>query len=250
MRRYGVAYNSNNGDLYVVDTNPANSSEKIEIYSTSGADLGTFASGLVFNTLTGGLTFDNSEPVRGDWDWHRGVPIGRGHRLLAWALQFPAQLNVDNSNNLFVTDIGNDNVYEYGPTRATQTVFAIQAGVGGVAADAAGNVYLSTDSPFNIYSYAPGSEAPTGNPYSNVGAFGLVYSPGTNSLFGADAPSLNQYNLANSNPSTNWSQVSGGFPGTEYLTVQAVPEPASGVLLSLGALLVAHTLRRKRGGEA
>ena len=149
-------------------------------------------------------------------------------------------MNVDNSNNLFVTDIGNYKVYEYGPTRATQTVFAIQnpAGVGGVAADAAGNVYLSTDSSFNIYRYAPGGGAPTGNPYSNVGGDGLVYSPGTNSLFAASAPSLIQYNLGNSDPSTNWSTVSGGFPGTEYLTVQPVPEPASGVLLSLGALLL------------
>jgi hypothetical protein len=37
---YGIAYNPNNGNLYVVDTNPSESTEKIEIYSTSGTDLG------------------------------------------------------------------------------------------------------------------------------------------------------------------------------------------------------------------
>ena len=243
---YGIAYSPTNGDLYVVERDLPNNpgSQKIEIFSTSGADLGTFASGMPYNGLSAGLTFDKSGNLYASISNAGSGAIeeffaGGGSAFLPASLgtlSFPNQMTVDSSNNLFVSDIGNNNVYEYGPARTSPSLFTHQSvGVGGVAADPAGNVYLSTDSNFNILKYGP-SGSLLGNPFSNVGSYGLVYSPGTNSIFGAEPPDLNQYNIANGNPATNWSQVSGQFPGTEYVTVQPVPEPASGVLISLAAL--------------
>ena len=69
--------------------------------------------------------------------------------------------------------------------------------------------------------------APTANPFSNQGGYGIVFDPGTNSLITVNPPGLFQINLANGNPGKNSSQV---FNGTEYLTVQVVPEPSAYIL--------------------
>jgi hypothetical protein len=101
---------------------------------------------------------------------------------------------------------------------------------------------MNSNSPTIQYPAAGG--APTANPFSNQGGYGIVFDPGTNSLFTVSPPGLYRIDLANGNPSTNSSLVSSVFNGTEYLTVHVVPEPGSLVLLSLGAGLLVWRMRR------
>jgi hypothetical protein len=159
---------------------------------------------------------------------------------------FPNQMAVDAPNNLFVTDVGNKNVYEYGPARGAPTLFVNQAtGASGVAADAAGNVYVTNGGNSGTSQYAPNGTL-LAAVYTTPGSAGIVYSPQANLLFGASAPFLYQIDPTNANPATNFSLVSSSFAGTVYLTVQAVPEPGSVVLAASGlAALIALVWRRR-----
>jgi len=249
---YGIAYSPVNGDLYIVDRIPNVNFQKIEMYSTSGTDLGTFAAGMPYNGLSAGLTFDRSGNLYASFSNAGSGAIeeffsGGGSTYLPGSYVFPNQMSVDGSNNLFVADIGNNNVYEYGPPRAVPVLFEHQgSGVAGVAADATGHVYISTGVNFGTIQYAAGGGAPTASPYTIAGSYGTVYDPGTNSLFGAGPPNLYQIDPTNGNPNTNYNAVSGAFPGTVYLTVQVVPEPSTLMLAALGLVGVAAWRWRRR----
>ncbi len=117
----------------------------------------------------------------------------------------------------------------------------------GAAADESGFIYAMMNSNSQTIQYPAAGGAPTANPFSNQGGYGIVFDPGTNSLITVNPPGLFQINLANGNPGTNSSQV---FNGTEYLTVQVVPEPSAYILLSLGAgLLIWHKRPARRSSR-
>jgi hypothetical protein len=248
FQSYGIAYGPD-GNLYIVDRIPNQNLEKIEIYSTGGADLGTFANNLPYGSLGNDVVFDHAGNLyltttsSGNGEVEK-FPVGGGAPILLGGGSIPYQLAVDNLNNIYVTDF-NNSIYEFHNGSGPPVILAFQ-NAGGVAADNSGFIYATMNSNSQTIQYPAAGGAPTANPFSNQGGYGIVFDPGTNSLFTVSPPGLYQIDLANGNPSTNSAHVSSVFNGTEFLTVQVVPEPTSLTLLSLGAGLLIWRTRRAR----
>jgi hypothetical protein len=148
FQSYGIAYGPD-GNLYIVDRIPNQNLEKIEIYSTNGADLGTFANNLPYPPTGGDVVFDHSGNLYlTTTSSGNGVvekfPAGGGAPIVLGGGSIPYQLAEDNLNNLYVTDF-NNSIYEFHNGNGPPVVLAFQT-AGGVAADNSGFIYATMDS--------------------------------------------------------------------------------------------------------
>jgi sugar lactone lactonase YvrE len=207
---FAIAFDSA-GNLYAANSD----GNTIHEFSPTGADLGTFASTGIDSPF--GLAFDRSGNLyvanSGNNTIHEFSPSGTNLGTFASAgLNEPNALAFDATGNLYAINQGDGTIHKFSPTGADLGTFANPGIIGyGLAFDAKGNLYES-DQENKIHEFSP-----TG---ADLGVFasnglnnpeGLAFAPGQ-----------------------------GGLP-----LPNMVPEPASFVLVAVGAVSLLLSVRAK-----
>jgi serine/threonine-protein kinase len=123
--------------------------------------------------MAGGLCIDSNgtlyvtnAPGSAGWVSEYGLGQTKPSRLITNGINTPALCAIDASGNLWVTNIGLDDVAEYlkGATKPHATITNGLTYPDGIAIDHAGNIYvgnLRPPSSSNIQVYSPGSKSPS-----------------------------------------------------------------------------------------
>jgi sugar lactone lactonase YvrE len=237
----GMAFNTV-GDLFV-----ATNSGSIDEFSSTGAFLQTFATGL---SNARGLAFDSAgnlyvaEQSSGTIEKFSSTGVGT---TFATGLDAPNGITFDSAGNLYVANGGSNTIDEI-TSGGTVSTFA-SAGLSspnGVAFDSAGNLFVVNHNSSSIGEYSS-TGIPLLSPYSTNftldGPKGLAFDS-EGDLFVTDYAdnSVTEYN-------TNGVETTfaTGISGACFVTVQpdAVPEPSTYAMLAAGLGALVYLARRK-----
>jgi hypothetical protein len=139
--------------------------------------------------------------------------------------------------NLFESDRGSGNIYEFTPG-GTRGIFASGLSPVGLAFDSADNLFEGDERSGNIYKFTPGGTRSTfasGLDYPQCLAFDSA-----GNLFEADHGSNHIYEFT---PGGALSNFASGLNGPSALAFQPVPEPGTLLLFGLGGLAIVRKRR-------
>ena len=146
-------------------------------------------------------------------------------------LSVAAQLTYASPGDLFESDFGSGNIFEFTPGGTRSTFASGLNGPLGLAFDSAGNLFEADYSSGNIYEFTPGGTRSTfASGLSNP--IGLAFNSAGN-LFEADFGSGNIYEFT---PGGTRSTFASGLNAPTFLAFQPVPEGSTFGLLAVGAL--------------
>src|SRR6266446_5109061 len=145
-------------------------------------------------------------------------------------LSVAAQLTYASPGDLFESDFGSGNIYEFTPGGTRSTFASGLNGPLGLAFDSAGNLFEADDGSGNIYEFTPGGTRSTFA--SGLNPHGLAFNSAGN-LFEADFGSGNIYEFT---PGGTRSTFASGLNAPTFLAFEPVPEGSTFGLLAVGAL--------------
>ena len=222
----------NSGNVYVA----TGGNDTIEKYSSSGTDLGVFASGFAVSTLTFGSDGNLYAASGYNGTVERFSPTGECLGILAsgLGLAYPSSSSFDSSGTFYIAN------------NATKSIIAVQStGIAsafvtsslmpiGLAFAANGNLFASYPFAGIIEEYSPAGV--------DLGVFasglddpwGLAFDSNGNLLAASYSENGGIYEFDSTGALINTLSGSGFFDPT-YLAAQAVPEPSTWALLIAGS---------------
>ena len=130
--------------------------------------------------------------------------------------------------DLFESDFGSGNIYEFTPGGTRSTFASGLISPQGLAFDSAGNLFEADGGSGNIYKFTPGGTRSTFA--SGLFPAGLAFNSAGN-LFEADSTNIYEFT-----PDGTRSTFASGLNLPNFLAFQPVPEGSTLGLLALGAL--------------
>ena len=145
-------------------------------------------------------------------------------------LSVAAQLTYAIPGDLYESDYGSGNIYEFTPDGTRSTFASGLNSPAGLAFNSAGNLFEGDIGSGNIYEFTPGGTRSTFA--SGLNPYGLAFNSAGN-LFEADQGSGNIYEFT---PGGTRSTFASGLNSPTFLAFQPVPEGSTLGLLAVGAL--------------
>jgi sugar lactone lactonase YvrE len=250
----GIAFTPDGSAFYVAHSIQSQSGYyEVRKYSAAGVDLGQFAA-TGFNSQPLGVAVDALGDVYvavfGQVNKYAPTGTSLPSGINPADVSGPKQLAFDSVGRLLVTDGGGSNVRRFtaagtpaGQTGMGSVFISGIASAGGLALDAADNVYVGDTFNFLIDKFdANGMNGTVFNSTTGARAYALAIDGGGN-VFSMNPPNLYKFTPAGTQVGPG-AFSSGFFAGSEFMTIQPVPEPG-GVALVTG-LIGWSTLRRRR----